>query len=142
MSVSIEGKKILITGASSGIGAATARECVAVGMHVVINARRKDNLEKLAAELGGNCTIVEGDVTDEGFNQHLLEEAGDLYAVFANAGHGLNQPMIDCDIKQCKNLFELNVFSAIELVSLAAKQMLQRNQGHILFCTSCLLVGV
>ena len=138
MSVSLEGKTILITGASSGIGESTARACVTAGMRCVINARREDKLKTLSKELGSACSIVVGDVTNEGFNQHLLDEAGSLYAVFANAGHGLNQSMIDCNIDQCKELFELNVFSAIELASLAAKQMVKQNQGHIIFCASCL----
>ncbi|MBC8203176.1 MAG: SDR family NAD(P)-dependent oxidoreductase [Planctomycetes bacterium] len=138
MKVALEGKTIVITGASSGIGAATARACVAAGMHCVINARRKDKLHLLAKELGENCIVVEGDVTEDGFNQHLLDESGDVYAIFANAGHGLNQSMIDCDMKQCKELFELNVFSAIELASLGAKQMVTNQSGHILLCASCL----
>ena len=138
MSVSIEGKTIVITGASSGIGEATARLCVAAGMRCVVNARRKDRLSKLADELGDNCVPIVGDVTEDGFNQHLLEESGDVYAIFANAGHGLNQAMIDCNMEQCRKLFELNVFSAIEFASLAAKQMVEQKQGHILFCTSCL----
>jgi short-subunit dehydrogenase len=138
MSVSLEGKTILITGASSGIGEATARACITAGMHCVINARREDKLKILSEELGSACSVVVGDVTNDGFNQHLLEESGDLYAIFANAGHGLNQSMIDCNMDQCKELFDLNVFSAIELASLAAKQMVKREQGHILFCTSCL----
>jgi len=138
MRVSLQGKKVLITGASSGIGKATARACIAAGMQCVINARRKNELETLADELGENCIAIVGDVTKSGFNQQLLDEAGDLYAVFANAGHGLNQSMIDCNMSQLRELFELNVFAAIELATLAAKQMVQRNSGHILLCASCL----
>ena len=138
MSVSIEGKTIVITGASSGIGEATARVCIAAGMRCVVNARRKDRLTQLANELGDNCLPVVGDVTENGFNQHLLDESGDVYAVFLNAGHGLNQAMVNCDMEQCRKLFELNVFSAIELASLAAKRMIKNKDGHILFCTSCL----
>lgn len=138
MSISLKGKTILITGASSGIGEATARACISAGMRCFINARRKDKLEHLADELGDHCTSIVGDVTEPGFNQRLINESGDLYAVFANAGHGLNQQMIDCDINQFKELFELNVFSAIELAKLAAIQMVQQNCGHILLCASCL----
>ena len=138
MRVSLQGKKILITGASSGIGKATARACIAAGMQCVINARRKDKLETLADELGENCTAIDGDVTKKGFNQQLLDESGELYAIFANAGHGLNQSMVDCNMNKFRELFELNVFAAIELATLAAKQMVQRNNGHILLCASCL----
>ena len=138
MSISLAGKRILITGASSGIGEATARSCIAAGMECVITARRKESLHYLANELGSNCTAIAGDVTETGFNEQLLEESGDVYAVFANAGHGIDQAVTGCDINSVRDLFELNVFSAIELASLAAIQMQQRGQGHILLCASCL----
>ena len=138
MSVSLEGKTILITGASSGIGAATARACTFAGMRCVISARRKDLLDELAAELGDSCVPVAGDVTTDGFNARLLTEAGDVYSVFANAGHGLDQNMADCDIDQFRGLFALNVFAAVEIASLAAKQFVGKGEGHILLCASCL----
>ncbi|MBT6270151.1 MAG: SDR family NAD(P)-dependent oxidoreductase [Phycisphaerae bacterium] len=138
MKVSLEGKSILITGASSGIGAATAHACVNAGMKCIISARREDRLKNLATDLGEMCTYIVGDVTEQGFNQHLLEETGDVYALFANAGHGLDQKMLDYKPDQVKHLFELNLFSAIELASLAANQMVKIKSGHIIFCTSCL----
>jgi hypothetical protein len=138
MSISLEGKMILITGASSGIGAATAKACIDAGMRCVITARREDTLNQLANELGENCRAIAGDVTQEGFNELLLKETGDVYAVFANAGHGLDQAMADCDMKQFRALFELNVFSVVELASLAARQMVAKKRGHILLCASCL----
>ncbi len=138
MKIPLEGKSILITGASSGIGEATARACVDAGMQCSITARREKRLKTLSKELGDACSYIAGDVTEEGFNQHLLDEVGDVYAIFANAGHGLDQKMIECNVTQCEELFKLNVFSAIELASLAAKQMVVKKQGHILFCASCL----
>ena len=141
MSVSLQGKTILITGASSGIGAATAKACVDQGMLCVVTARREDRLKKLADELGELCVPIAGDVTIGGFNKQLLAEAGDVYAVFANAGHGLNQKMIDCNADQFRGfreLFELNVFAAVELASLASRIMVDRGRGHILLCASCL----
>jgi len=136
--VSLAGKHIIITGASSGIGAATARACVKAGMRCTITARREKCLKKISVELGEACSYIAGDVTEDGFNQRLLNGAGEVYAVFANAGHGLDQKMIDCNMTQCEALFKLNVFSAIELASLAAKQMIANKRGHILFCASCL----
>jgi hypothetical protein len=141
MSLSLQGKTILITGASSGIGAATATACVTQGMRCVITARREDRLNTLADELGELCVPIAGDVTERGFNERLLEEAGDVYAVFVNAGHGLDQEMIDCSLDQFRgfrDLFELNVFAAVELASLAAHRMVENKSGHILLCASCL----
>ena len=138
MSVPLEGKHILITGASSGIGEATARACVNAGMRCTITARRCEPLKKLSTELGDSCSYIVGDVTEDGFNQHLLNESGDVYAIFANAGHGLNQSMVDCNMNQLEELFRLNVFSAIELATLGAKRMVANQSGHILLCASCL----
>ena len=138
MSVCIEGKTILITGASSGIGEATARACVSAGMRCVMTARREDKLRSLADELGDCCSFVVGDVTEAGFNEYLLKQSGDLYAVFANAGHGLDQNIADYNSVQFQELFQLNVFAAVELASLAANEMMKKKQGHILFCASCL----
>jgi hypothetical protein len=138
MSISLEGKTIVITGASSGIGAATATACVNAGMRCVITARREDALKQLAQDLGARCTFIVGDVTEEGFNQRLLEESGDVYAVFANAGHGIDQKIIDCQLDQFRELFELNVVAAVELASLAAQKMVSKKRGHILLCASCL----
>lgn len=138
MTISLDGKTILITGASSGIGAATTRACVNAGMRCVITARRKKNLQSLTHELGDSCSFVVGDVTENGFNQHLLDECGDVYAVFANAGHGLSQSILQYNMKQFEELFKLNVFAAVELASLASIQMAKHQNGHILFCASCL----
>ena len=138
MSISLQGKKILITGASSGIGKATAIACAKAGMHCVITARREQALKQLTNSLGERCSYIVGDLTKKGFNKRLLDEAGEVYAVFANAGHGLNQTMISCDLDQVKSLFDLNVFSTVELISLAAKTMSIQKNGHIIINTSCL----
>jgi short-subunit dehydrogenase len=138
MKISLEGKTIVITGASSGIGEATTRACVHAGMRCVITARREENLKQLCDELGERCTYVAGDVTEEGFNQHLLHTAGDAYAIFANAGYGLDQKLVDYNMEQFQALFKLNVFSAIELASLAAQQMIEKKSGHIILNASCL----
>ncbi|MBT6164747.1 MAG: SDR family NAD(P)-dependent oxidoreductase [Phycisphaerae bacterium] len=138
MSISLQGKTILITGASSGIGAATARACTDAGMNCIITARREDRLFQLAKELGDTCIPIAGDVTEPGFNAHLIDQSNNIYAVFANAGHGLDQRLIEFDAEQFKQLFDLNVFAAVELASLAAIQMVNKKEGHILLCTSCL----
>ena len=138
MKIPLGGKTIIITGASSGIGAATARACIAAGMRCVITARREDRLKTLCAELGGACSYVAGDVTENGFNQHLLDESGEVYAIFANAGHGLDQKIVDNNMEQFEELFKLNVFSAVELASLAAKEMVKQKSGHIILNASCL----
>ena len=107
MSISLKGKTILITGASSGIGAATAKACIKHGMRCVISARRENRLNQIADELGELPTPPPADVTESGFNKQLLNEVEDIYAVFANAGHGLDHQIIDCELDNCRQFREL-----------------------------------
>ena len=91
-----EGKVLLITGASSGIGAATARAASATGWRLVLGARSLDRLEALAGDLGADALAVSCDVTEEGSQQRMVDKAlerfGRLDAAFANAGHGASGP--------------------------------------------------
>ncbi len=131
-------KTVLITGASSGIGEATARACERAGMNIVLTARRRKQLEALQEELGGTCKIIVGDVTEDGFNEKLLRTSGTIDAVFINAGHGIDQDTLETNMNDVRSLFELNVFAAVELASLCAKQFKKHGSGHIILCASCL----
>ena len=113
MTNSIPGKTMLITGASSGIGKATAIACAQAGMNVVLTARRRKQLEALQEEIGGTTKIIVGDVTEDGFNEKMLRATGTFDAVFINAGHGIDQHTLDMNMKDVRSLFELNVFAAI-----------------------------
>src|SRR3954452_819713 len=83
---------LLITGASTGIGAATARQAAAAGWNVVVSARSEDKLERLAGELGDNALAQRCDVTEYDDQERLVNAAlqrfGQIDAVFANAGFG------------------------------------------------------
>jgi short-subunit dehydrogenase len=139
-------KTIIITGASSGIGAVTAVECAKAGMNVVLNARREDRLREIRQRIekhGGKATIVVGDVTDDGISDRMLDEAdqrfGGFYAVFANAGYGMNKPVHEMSEEETRQMFEVNFFAALDLVNKAAHRLIERKQpGHLLMCSSCL----
>ena len=131
-------KTVLITGASSGIGEATARACARDDMNVILIARRRKRLEELQEELGGTCKIIIGDVTEKGFNEQLLRTSGSIDAVFVNAGYGIDQDILNLNMDDVRKLFELNVFAAVELASLCAKQFKEQGAGHIILCASCL----
>ena len=142
----LSGKVIVITGASSGIGAATALECARVGMKVVLGARRVDRLEAVAEkirQLGGEAAIVVGDVTDEGNVDALLDEAersfGGCDAVFANAGYGTEAAFTAMSDEDFRGMFEVNFFASVELCREAAIRWMDRDRGgHLLICSSCL----
>src|SRR3954462_1117634 len=87
-----DSRTLLITGASTGIGAATARQAAAAGWNVVVSARSEDKLEQLAGELGDNALAQRCDVTEYDDQERLVNAAlqrfGQIDAVFANAGFG------------------------------------------------------
>ncbi|MHC4990399.1 MAG: SDR family NAD(P)-dependent oxidoreductase, partial [Planctomycetota bacterium] len=139
-------KTIVITGASSGIGAATAIACAEAGMDVVLSARRSERLEDVAGEVrqrGRRAEIVAGDVCDPGMSVRLLDHAnevlGGFYAVFANAGYGLEKHVIDVPHDELRRVFDVNFFASVELAQEAARRLVDREEpGHLLMCSSCL----
>ncbi len=141
----LQGQVIVITGASSGIGAATAIECAQAGMDVVLNARRAERLEAVAAEVeraGRRSVIVPGDVTDDGITERMLDAAesglGRFDAVFANAGYGMDRAAVEMTGEELRHIFNVNFFAAADLVNAAARRLLKQGRpGHLLMCSSC-----
>lgn len=142
----LTGQVMIITGASSGIGAATAIACAKAGMNVVINARREVRLQAVAAQVeahGGRAVIVAGDVATPGISEQMLDAAVDAFgrcdAVFANAGYGLERSMTEVTPAELREMFEVNFFAGVDLLQKAAKRWIARGQGgHLLMCSSCL----
>lgn len=142
----LPGRSIVITGASSGIGAATAVACARAGMDVVLGARRADRLDEVAARVrdaGRVAVVVPTDVTNDASDDPLLDAAGDLPgsldAVFANAGAGLDRSVLGTSPDDLRAIFELNVVSAHRLLRAAAARLDEAGSpGHLLSCSSCL----
>ncbi len=140
----LQNKPIIITGASSGIGAATAVACAQAGMPVLLNGRNADALDRVANQVraaGVNVAIVAGDVTDHALNARLLdtcaEQLGGLYAVFANAGYGFTKPFHQLTDGELRGIFEVNFFASCALICAAAQRLIHAQQpGHLLFCSS------
>ncbi|MBI1189679.1 MAG: SDR family NAD(P)-dependent oxidoreductase [Tepidisphaera sp.] len=149
--IDLAGKPIAITGASSGIGAATAIACAAAGMPVVLGARRADKLQRVVDVIrgaGGKALPVVMDVCTPGDNQRLIDacvgEFGGVYSVYANAGYGEEAPVMSMSEGQIREMFETNFFGTVSLVR-AAVPVLEKNEpgpggvrGHVLICSSCL----
>ncbi|MBC7771813.1 MAG: SDR family NAD(P)-dependent oxidoreductase [Pyrinomonadaceae bacterium] len=146
--INLRDKPIAITGASSGIGAATAIACAAAGMPVVIGARRVDKLDAVAAKIraaGGRCLVVTCDVTKTEDCQRLVDETinayGSIYAVFANAGYGVAKAFHEMSAQEVRDIFETNFFGTLSTLRPALKSMLGNSgdhKGHLLICSSCL----
>ena len=131
----------LITGASSGIGAATARQAAEAGYRLVLAARSTDKIDALAEELGGDerAIAVTCDVTDWDQQQALVQQAldafGRLDVVFANAGFGAPRGFQEGDVEHWKEMVLTNVYGAALTVR-ATLDPLKASKGHILLTGS------
>ena len=138
--MTLSGKTAVVTGASSGIGEATARLLARQGCNVVLAARREDRLEALAAELGGAALAVPTDVTDppacEGLVSRAVEEFGAVDVLVANAGLGLNGSIPDGDPEEWRRMFEVNVLGVLYATRAAVRHMLERGSGDVVIVSS------
>jgi NAD(P)-dependent dehydrogenase (short-subunit alcohol dehydrogenase family) len=142
----LQGKTIIITGASSGIGAATALLCAEAGMDVVLSARREDRLREVVALVerrGRRAALVVRDVAGPGMSAHLLDAAEQQFGrhdiVFSNAGYGMNKTALEMTDEEWRRMFDVNFFSGVELLRAAAQRLIERDRpGHLLMCSSCL----
>lgn len=127
----------LVTGASSGIGEATARKLQSLGYLVYGAARRTDRLENLSAD--GIRTLAM-DVTDEQSMQDgmtkIIADAGRIDVLVNNAGYGSYGALEDVAIEEARRQFEVNVFGAIRLTQLALPHMRKQRSGTIVNITS------
>ena len=119
MAEKLDGTVALVTGASSGIGAATARALSERGARVVLVARRKDRLDKLAAELGGpeRAVAIEADVTDKAAAEGAVATAvttfGRLDTLINNAGVMLLGPIASSPVEEWERMVNLNVLGLL-----------------------------
>jgi NADP-dependent 3-hydroxy acid dehydrogenase YdfG len=133
---------LVITGASSGIGAATARRAVEFGQRVVLAARSTDKLESLAGELGGDehALAVRCDVTSWDDQQQLvataLDRFGRLDAFFANAGFGAKRGFLEETVEHWKAMIDTNVLGAALSIRACLPHFREQNAGHLLLTSS------
>lgn len=141
--VDLAGKPIVIAGASSGIGRATALACARAGMPVVVAARREDKLRTLVEEieaLGGSAVAVRADVTSiddcDAMIAKCIDAFGSVYSVFANAGYGQEAPVHATSDEDLRAMFEVNLFGTMNTIRPALPHMLERGSGHVVICSS------
>jgi len=130
---------ILITGASSGIGAGAARYFAARGARVTICARRADRLEEVREQIGAAAYAVVGDVTDDADRKRMVRAAvthgGGLDALINNAGNMYRGAVTELEEQALLNVFHSNVIAAILLTGLATVELARRH-GAVLFVGS------
>jgi NADP-dependent 3-hydroxy acid dehydrogenase YdfG len=133
---------LAITGASSGIGAATAHAAVEDGWRVALGARSADKLEQLAEELGGEekAIAVTCDVTSWDDQQALVQAAvdsfGGLDAHFANAGFGAKRGFLEETVEHWKSMIDTNVYGAALSIRAALAHFKEQGKGHMLLTSS------
>lgn len=133
----------LVTGASSGIGEATALALAEQGAKVAIAARRKDRLDQLAgtlAGLGAEPLVLVADLASEMEAQRIVKETeahyGRLDILVNNAGVMYLEPVAEADLKRWRRMLELNVLSLIASTQAALQGMRARRDGHIVNISS------
>ncbi len=126
----------LITGASAGLGAEFARQCAKRGEPLALAARRRDRMEALAREIGGEVHIFEADLSKAGAAASLIAELEaeglSVGTLINNAGFGLGGPFADRPLARQSEMIELNIRALTELCHLVLPAMRERGQGAIL----------
>ncbi len=124
----------VVTGASSGIGAATARALAGDGFELVLGARRLERVERLAAETGGRAVHL--DVADPGSVEALAASVPDCDVLVNNAGGALGlEPLAEADEEKWRQMFESNVLGTMRMTR-ALLPALTSGNGHVVNVTS------
>jgi len=146
----VKGKIVIVTGASSGIGEATAREFAKEGAKVVLAARRVDRLESLAKEIaamdtGAEALVVQADLSKLEDIQSLitktLEKFGRIDVLVNNAGFGRLDWLENLDpVKDIQSQFDVNVLGVIQTTRQALPIMIKQRSGHVI--NMCSMAGL
>lgn len=137
---SIENKVVIITGASSGIGAETARVLAKNGAKVVLSARREERLKKLAEEIGENATYLKSDVSNAEDMQALVqlakEKFGKVDVLFANAGIMPGGNMSELKVKDWMGMVNINIVGVLNSMAAVLPEFIAQRSGHIIVTSS------
>jgi NADP-dependent 3-hydroxy acid dehydrogenase YdfG len=140
----INGSVVLVTGASSGIGAATARAASRAGARVVLVARREERITELAAELG-EALPVRADVTDRSQVETAVRAAVDAYGridmLVNNAGQGLHLPIEEINPDDFRALLDLNLVAPLVVMQAVVPVMRKQGAGSIVNVSSGITFG-
>lgn len=139
----IKDKVVLITGASSGIGAATAKLLASKGAKLVLGARREDKLQALTTEIkaaGGQAVYQSLDVTDAEANRQIVQFAkdtfGQLDVIFLNAGLMPNSPMSELKTDEWNRMVDVNIKGVLNGIAAVLPTFKHQQSGHVIATSS------
>jgi len=125
----------VVTGASSGIGAATARRLAADGFDVVLAARREDRIRALAEEVGGRAVVC--DVTDDASVAAMAREVGGCAVLVANAGGAAGMDhVVDASVEDWRWMYDVNVLGTLRVVKELMPALVASGNGHVVVMSS------
>jgi len=137
---SLQDRVVVITGASAGIGRATAKELIEAGARVVLGARRRERLEAIEAAYPGRAVAVEMDVRVPADSQRLvaiaIERFGRIDALVANAGIGLYGGILDHSDEDLTRMLDTNVAGTLWPIRAAVPAMVEAGSGDIVIVAS------
>lgn len=127
-------KTILITGAGTGIGKDTAKELLSRGHNVFATTYSEAEATALQAELGGQARVFKLDITNAEDREKITDL--NLDVLINNAAQNASGSLAEVDINTVRRLFEVNVFSSLELTQVAIRSMIPRGGGTVIFISS------
>jgi ribitol 2-dehydrogenase len=137
---SLSGKVAVVTGASSGIGLATARALADAGAVLVVAARSAEKLEQAAHDIGGGATAIATDVTSTAEVDHLVDKTMELHGridiTIANAGVYVGGDFVENDVAQLLQLIDTNVGGVVRTIHASQKYMIAAGTGDIIVTSS------
>jgi NADP-dependent 3-hydroxy acid dehydrogenase YdfG len=139
MMTTLDGKMALVTGASAGIGRATAVALVQAGGRVIATGRRTAELAALKKQCGARAAAVEaiaGDLNDASFARDLADAAHSVDILVNNAGIVKCAPILEMIDADCEAMFRINVLAAFRIAQMVARPMAARGRGHIIMMSS------
>ena len=132
--MNLAGRRILLTGATGGLGQAIARRLHRAGAQLVLTGRRTDVLDPLAAETGARAVAV--DLTDAAAVERLAAEHRDVDVLVANAGLSASGHVLSFGVEEIDRALAVNLRAPMVLARVIGERMAERHSGHIVFMSS------
>src|SRR4051812_35782661 len=136
VAIDLNGARVLLTGASGGIGNAIARALHERGASLAITGRRADALESLASELGSRVDVVQADLAKRADVDALVGRAGEVDVLVANAARPASGKLDSFSPDEIDRALDVNLRAPIQLTRELVPGMLERGRGHIVFISS------